>query len=154
MELSYAAICFDLFGTLISDEGSAIAGARETLAGLGAARWAIVTSMPRRAAAAVITRAGLLVPPVLVSADDVLHGKPSPDPYRLAAERLAIEPSSALAVEDSSSGVDSARAAGMDALFILRGRSASACSRADYYVDRFAQLTVSVDPSGACRVAF
>jgi ribonucleotide monophosphatase NagD (HAD superfamily) len=43
MELSYAGICFDLFGTLVSEDGAAIVGARETLALLGAGRWAIVT---------------------------------------------------------------------------------------------------------------
>jgi mannitol-1-/sugar-/sorbitol-6-phosphatase len=144
MQLSYAGICFDLFGTLITDEGKAIDGARETLAALGKERWAIVTSCPRGFALALIARAGLAMPPVMVSADDVARGKPAPDPYALAAKRLQIEPSRALVIEDSASGVDAAHAAGMDAVFVLRGRPASACARAEYYVERFDQIGVAV----------
>jgi sugar-phosphatase len=154
MELSYAAICFDLFGTLVSDEGDAIPGARETLASLGASRWAIVTSAPRAAAMGLLARARLVLPPVLVTADDVAHGKPAPDPYALAAKRLAIEPAQALAIEDSWSGVESAHAAGMETVFILRGRPASSYARADYYVDRFDQLGVATGAGGALLVAF
>jgi mannitol-1-/sugar-/sorbitol-6-phosphatase len=144
MELSYAGICFDLFGTLVTDEGAAIDGARRTLASLGTERWAIVTSCPRNFALTLIARAGLTMPPVIVSADDVARGKPAPDPYALAAKRLQIEPSRALVIEDSASGVDAAHAAGMEAVYVLRGRPASACARADYYVERFDQIGVAV----------
>jgi HAD superfamily hydrolase (TIGR01509 family) len=47
-----------------------------------------------------------------VSRDDVLHGKPDPEPYRLACERLALAPSDVLVVEDSSTGIAAGRAAG------------------------------------------
>lgn len=140
MPLSYAAICFDLFGTLVEDEGRAIDGAREALALLPAHRVAIVTSAPRRSALALLARAGLAAPPVLVTADDVDRGKPSPEPYLLAAARLAVEPVSALVVEDSVSGVAAARAAGMDAAFVLRGPAASACPHAQYYLRTLREL--------------
>jgi mannitol-1-/sugar-/sorbitol-6-phosphatase len=153
MELSYAGICFDLFGTLVTDEGAAIDGARETLAALGAERWAIVTSCPRTFALALIARAGLTVPRVMVSADDVGRGKPAPDPYALAAKRLAVEPAQTLVVEDSGSGVDAAHAAGMDVVFVLRGRPASTCARADFYVERFDQIGVAVGAGGTFVVA-
>jgi len=153
MELSYAGICFDLFGTLVSDDGHAIAGARETLASLGASRWAIVTSAPRAAAMGLLAYARLVLPPVLVTADDVARGKPAPDPYALAAKRLEIEPSRALVIEDSASGVDAAHAAGMEAVFVLRGRPASSCARADYYVDRFDQLGVAAGAGGGLFVS-
>jgi mannitol-1-/sugar-/sorbitol-6-phosphatase len=154
MELSYAGICFDLFGTLVSEDGSAIAGARETLATLGESRWAIVTSAPRGLARALILRAGLVTPPVLVGADDVMRGKPAGDPYALAAKRLQIEPAQTLVIEDSASGVDAAHAAGMEAVYVLRGRPASACARADYYIERFDQLGVATGAGGALFVAF
>ncbi len=153
MELSYAGICFDLFGTLVTDEGAAIDGARETLAALGGERWAIVTSCPRGFALGLIERAGLTLPPVLVSADEVARGKPAADPYALAAKRLAIEPSRTLVVEDSASGVDAAHAAGMEAVYVLRGRPASACARADYYVERFNQIGVAVGAGATFVVA-
>lgn len=142
MELSYAGVCFDLFGTLVSDDGAPIAGARETLAGLDGVPWAIVTSASRRAATALLARAGLPMPPVLVSADDVERNKPAPDPYAVAARRLAIDPERALAIEDSASGVDAAQAAGMEVIFIARGRPAGS-SRAEFAVDRFSRLRIA-----------
>jgi len=49
---------------------------------------------------------------VIVERDDVSRGKPFPDPYLLAAKRLAIPASQTLVFEDSRSGVTSAHAAG------------------------------------------
>ena len=48
-----------------------------------------------------------------VSADDVAHGKPEPDLYLLAAERLGVDPADCLAVEDSPVGSLAATRAGM-----------------------------------------
>ena len=93
------------------------------------------------------------MPPVLVSADDVMRGKPARDPYALAATRLAIEPSQTLVVEDSASGIDAAHAAGMEAVYVLRGRPASACARADYYVERFDQIGVALGAGATFVVA-
>ena len=93
------------------------------------------------------------MPPVLVSADEVMRGKPAGDPYALAAKRLQIEPAQALVIEDSASGVDAAHAAGMEAVYVLRGRPASACARADYYIERFDQLGVATGAGGALFVA-
>ena len=47
-----------------------------------------------------------------LSLDDVAAGKPDPEPYRAAAERLGIPPRRMAAIEDSPSGLASARAAG------------------------------------------
>jgi mannitol-1-/sugar-/sorbitol-6-phosphatase len=147
MELSYAGVCFDLFGTLVDDEGRTIAGVREALDRLRDARWAIVTSASRSAATGLIARAQLALPPVLVSADDVVRSKPSPDPYAVAAQRLSLDPLRTLAVEDSASGVDAARAAGMEVIFIARGRPAGS-SRAEFAVDRFNRLQFAVENGG------
>ncbi len=49
---------------------------------------------------------------VIVERDDVAHGKPYPDPYLLAAERLGIPASKTIVFEDAKSGVTSAVAAG------------------------------------------
>jgi HAD superfamily hydrolase (TIGR01509 family) len=50
---------------------------------------------------------------VIVTADDVEHGKPSPDVYLEAARRLGADPTATVALEDSPTGVTAARAAGM-----------------------------------------
>ncbi|MEN1680046.1 MAG: HAD family phosphatase [Planctomycetota bacterium] len=47
-----------------------------------------------------------------ITADDVQHGKPNPEPYLLAAERLGVEPEEMLVVEDYAVGAQSAVAAG------------------------------------------
>lgn len=53
-----------------------------------------------------------------VSADDVEHPKPAPDIYLLACERLGVEPSDALALEDSPSGIAAAKAAGLTCIAV------------------------------------
>ncbi|MBE3638103.1 HAD family hydrolase [Mangrovicoccus algicola] len=53
-----------------------------------------------------------------ISLDDVCEGKPDPFPYRMAAYRLGLHPSEVLAVEDSATGVASARAAGLRVAFL------------------------------------
>jgi HAD superfamily hydrolase (TIGR01509 family) len=63
------------------------------------------------AALAALGIAGLLG--AIVSSDEVAHGKPAPDVYLLAAERLGVEPADCLVVEDSLNGVLAGRAAGM-----------------------------------------
>ena len=75
--------------------------------------WAVATSGVRRIATARLRRAGLPVPPVLVCAEDVTRGKPSPDAYLLAARELGVSPPDCLVVEDAPAGVQAARAAGM-----------------------------------------
>jgi HAD superfamily hydrolase (TIGR01509 family) len=49
----------------------------------------------------------------MVCADDYTHGKPHPEPYLLAAERLGIPPADCLVFEDTDVGIESATAAGM-----------------------------------------
>jgi HAD superfamily hydrolase (TIGR01509 family) len=54
----------------------------------------------------------------IVGAGDYASGKPAPDPYLRAAERLGVAPGSCLALEDSHNGVRSAAAAGMMAVMV------------------------------------
>jgi hypothetical protein len=67
-----------------------VPGARELLAGLPLDRWADVTSAWRRLATIRLECAGLPVPRVLVTADQVARGKPDPEGYLLAAARLDV----------------------------------------------------------------
>ncbi len=123
MRESFDAVLFDLFGTLVTDQAQAIDGAAELLARMPQGRWAIVTSCPGGLADMLIRQAGLPPPPLVVSADDVPLGKPAPDCYRLAAERLGAVPERCLVVEDSRQGITAGVAAGMTVIAVARGRS-------------------------------
>jgi HAD superfamily hydrolase (TIGR01509 family) len=50
---------------------------------------------------------------VVVTADDVANGKPAPDAFLRAAERLDAKPQACLVLEDAPNGIAAARAAGM-----------------------------------------
>lgn len=54
----------------------------------------------------------------VVTGDMIEHGKPAPDIYLLAAERLGVDPTECIGVEDSPNGVRSIHAAGMRAVMI------------------------------------
>jgi sugar-phosphatase len=70
-------------------------------------------------ARARLKAAGLPVPRVLITADDVVTGKPDPAPFRLAAAQIGHPPERCLAVEDAPAGIASARAAGCRTLGVL-----------------------------------
>ena len=63
---------------------------------------------------------------VIVGGDEVAHGKPAPDVYLEAARRLGFPPSACLAVEDADLGAESATAAGMRTIMVLREGAFSA----------------------------
>ena len=91
-----------------------IPGARELLASIPAGCWAVVTSGGRAIATARMASAGLAPAQVLVTGEDVEHGKPSPDPYLLAAQRLGVPPERCAVFEDAPAGIAAARAAGVE----------------------------------------
>jgi HAD superfamily hydrolase (TIGR01509 family) len=90
-------------------------GAREAVALLGTQYpLAVASSSPRELIPVALERAGMASAfTVLVSSDEVARGKPAPDVYLLAAERLKVAPSACAAIEDSSNGIRAALAAGM-----------------------------------------
>jgi len=97
-----------------------IPGATEAVRRIAAGRPVAVASSAHRAVIdAALAATGLDdVFGVVVSSDEVAHGKPAPDVYLEAARRLAIEPAACLVVEDSYNGVRAGRAAGMTVVLI------------------------------------
>lgn len=146
---TFEAVLFDLFGTLVTERAEAIDGAAELLRAMPDGRWAIVTSCPRRLAEAMIRNAALPVPALIVSSDDVARGKPAPDCYRLAAERLRVAPERCLVVEDSRQGVAAAVGAGMTVVAIEKGRT-FALERGDVRVaERLRDVDLRINENGA-----
>ncbi|KQT69910.1 MULTISPECIES: HAD-IA family hydrolase [unclassified Aureimonas] len=104
----------------IADTGGVvpIEGVLAFLASLPADRWAIVTSAPRALAERRLFVAGVTPPAVVVTADDVSRGKPAPDCFQLAAERLGFRAENCLVCEDALAGIAAGEAAGASVLVI------------------------------------
>jgi HAD superfamily hydrolase (TIGR01509 family) len=100
-------------------------GVRETLEALyGRLPMAIVTASGRAHFEQIHEPLGLLPHFEFVLAEgDYANHKPEPDPYLAAAERLGLEPSECLVVEDSERGLQSAVSAGMRCLVVPSGFS-------------------------------
>jgi HAD superfamily hydrolase (TIGR01509 family) len=58
--------------------------------------------------------------PVIITPENVKRGKPAPDMFLLAAERMGVAPSDCLVFEDGRSGLEAAKEAGMEAVFVPR----------------------------------
>lgn len=87
---------------------------REVLAGIGVPFCVATSSSPRRAAMS-LGLVGLtdLVGTRLFTSTMVAHGKPAPDLFLLAAERMGADPARTLVIEDSLTGIRAGLAAGM-----------------------------------------
>jgi len=86
-------------------------GALELLKSLPADRWIIVTSSTRPLAEVRIKAAGLPVPKKLVTASDITHGKPHPEPFLLGASALGFPATECVVFEDIPAGVLAGKAA-------------------------------------------
>lgn len=91
-----------------------IPGAGEFLRSLPQDKWAVVTSAPLALARARIAAAGLPIPNVLITAENVNNGKPEPEGYLLAARRLGADITRCLIFEDADAGILAARASGAE----------------------------------------
>ena len=120
------------------DDIEPIPGAAAFLAALPADRWTIVTSAPRALAERRLSAAGIPVPNRFIAAEDVTNGKPAPDCFLLAADRLGVPIADCLIFEDAAAGIAAADAAGADVLVITathaeaHGLETSHRSVADY----------------------
>jgi HAD superfamily hydrolase (TIGR01509 family) len=82
---------------------------------------AVASSSPRDRLHRTLRRAGLLDAfDVTVAGDEVTNGKPAPDMFLLAAERLGAPPEECVVIEDSPPGVQAGVAAGMTTLAVCR----------------------------------
>lgn len=80
---------------------------------------AVATSGTRGSCSKTLEALGLLDHfQAIVTADDVAKGKPAPDLFLTAAQRLGVDPPACLAFEDADLGIEAARAAGMEVVDI------------------------------------
>ena len=138
---------------MVDVEGiTAIDGVAAFLAALPAHRWAVVTSAPRELARRRIEAAGLPLPPLLISAEDVAQGKPAPDCFLLAAARLGVRPGDCLVFEDAPAGIAAAEAAGAGVLVITATHAHPQASRHPC-VASYRALAARVEADGGLRLA-
>ncbi len=90
----------------------ALPGAIDLVGELPPATFAFVTSASRALAEARWGGAGVSLPPARVTADDVIKGKPDPEPFLVGARLLGIDPERCVVFEDSPSGGEAGKAAG------------------------------------------
>ena len=122
------------------DGVTALPGAARLLAQLPDDRFAIVTSATRPLAVARLSYAGLRVPRYMVTADDVVNGKPSPEPYLKGAALLGFVPADCVVFEDTPAGMASARASAMQAVALRTTYPAKDLQAADAIVASLADV--------------
>ena len=112
-------------------------GVRELFAYLDSKsiEWFIVTSCTRELGTSRANSVGLTLPPKSVFFDDVVKGKPHPDPYLLGLERLGLPASEALVLEDAPAGVRSGKAAGINVIAMVTTHAREELLEADHVAD-------------------
>ncbi len=130
----------------------AVKGAPAFLETLPPDRWAVVTSAPRALALRRFAAAGLPVPTVLVSAEDVARGKPAPDGFLQAARLLDVAADRCLVFEDTAAGVAAAEAAGT-AVVVVSATHATPIATSHPVIDHYEGLMATPDRARADAIA-
>ncbi len=153
----------ELFGSVSTENGSALGARKEEIyrelirgqvpavegavvlvralvsAGLSLA---IGSSGPRENIDLVLSEMGIAhFFDAIVSANDVTRGKPDPQVFAIACERLKISPARCIVVEDAPTGVEAARAAGAIAVAVLIHHPREAFNGARFFASRLGDLT-------------
>jgi sugar-phosphatase len=133
-----------------TDGVAVMPGAAELIHSIIPGRWSVVTSGTRELATARLKLANLPFPRVLISADEVIKGKPDPQPYLKAAQVAGFVASECLVIEDAPAGIQSAHAAGMKVIAITSTYAAEALNIADAVVSTLRQI--QVEATGKMRM--
>lgn len=131
---------------------TAFDGAASLLRSLPDEQWTIATSGTRQTATARLSHVGLPQPDTLVTADDVDEGKPAPDPYRLAAQRLEVPPEQCLVLEDAPVGITAAKRARAQVIGVAATSPAASLSDADAVIEHLSDLSVAPTEENTIQV--
>ncbi|MCI2420718.1 HAD family hydrolase [Saccharopolyspora sp. K220] len=130
------------------DDVIALPATQTLLQALPADRWAAVTSGSRSLMQARLATAGLPIPRVLVSADDVSVGKPDPEGYLKAAAALGYDIARCLVIEDAPAGIHAGQAAGASTLAVATTHNVSDLSAADAVIHDLTACTLKPSSDG------
>jgi sugar-phosphatase len=123
----------------------ALPGAADLLSGLDRDAWAVVTSAGRELARQRLRSAGLPLPRILISSDEVRTGKPAPDGYLMAAAALNQAPSACIVFEDAPPGILAGRAAGATVVGLTTTYPRSALNEANAIIADLSAVGVRAD---------
>ena len=124
-----------------------VPGAAAFLRTLPKQSWAIVTSAPKTLAVRRIEAAGIPMPAILVTSEDVSEGKPNPACYLLAAQKLGVEATECLVFEDATAGILAGEAAGADIIVVTATHTHSMTAQHAVISD-YRTLLANVDEHG------
>lgn len=127
-------------------------GAAEALSALPPERVAIATAGTREVATARLESAGIVIPPVFVTANDISAAKPDPEIFLAAAERLGVAAEDCLVVEDAPYGVAAGKAAGCAVLAVTTTVTRDRLADADAVVDSLDQVAWEIAKDGRILV--
>ncbi len=134
-----------LYRDMVTENFPAMPGARELIQALKDADFKIAVASSGPAANLMLAVRMMKLQPFLsavVSGNDVAKGKPDPEIFLKVAKNCGVKPHRCVVVEDSSFGVQAAKAAGMGCLGLLStGHEASELAEADRVVDSLEGLT-------------
>lgn len=80
----------------------------------------------------------------MITANDVIHGKPSPEPFLKGAALLGFAPSDCMVFEDSPAGVASARSAGMKTIALQTTYPANQLQAANAIIGNLADVKATL----------
>jgi sugar-phosphatase len=125
-------------------------GARQLLNVLPPERWTIATSCTRPLAEVRLRAAGLPIPKMMITSNDVKIGKPDPEPYLKAAAKLGFAASDCVVVEDAAAGVRAGKAAGARVIAFLTtmNRRDLEDADADWIMQNCADIAASSNGGG------
>jgi sugar-phosphatase len=121
---------------------AAMPGAIELVRSIPENLWCVVTSGTRHLATERLRMVGVPVPKAMITADDVVNGKPYPEPYLKGAKALGFEPQECLVIEDAPAGIRAAHAAGMKVIGFASTYEPVQLAEADAVIRNFSQLSI------------
>ncbi|MEK7094085.1 MAG: HAD-IA family hydrolase [Patescibacteria group bacterium] len=147
------AVIFDMYGVIINPEQGIFSGQEKPFPEVivlieklsHKLTLGLVSSAPRSDVEAVLKEFGIeKYFKKTVSGNDVSHNKPDPEPYLLMAQKLELQPGECVVIEDSASGVHSAKVAGMHCIGITTTHTRENLKAADLIINNFREITEEV----------
>lgn len=126
-------------------------GVKALIGSLQDAKWTVATSGPRAIAEFRLRFAGVPIRNTMVTAEDVTRGKPDPEPYLLAAQKLQVPADRCIVFEDAPPGVQAGRAAGAQVIGLSTTHSVAEllAAGANTVIDNLSCIAAQVAADGS-----